>query len=223
MENQTIKQLSNFNEMLYQRLQDLEHRIERLKIICSSLGGNDFSEINTQLSLLKHTVNNLSNIISTHEQQLQSIDANAITTALNKINNITNTVESNTAEISTLKNKTSDIDSMRQQSLDNKLNLENHIAEFNNFKSTTNAEMYANFSTIDVQLNLIKQENTNQNTQITNLENTTVNVETYSNEINNIKTQLDQLKTENELSFILNGTYILQSDLENILNGTYTI
>ena len=29
------------------------------------------------------------------------------------------------------------------------------------------------------------------------------------------------LKTENELNFILNGTYLLNQDIENILSGNY--
>ena len=31
----------------------------------------------------------------------------------------------------------------------------------------------------------------------------------------------NMLKTENELSFILNGTYYLQEEIDNILNGNY--
>ena len=31
----------------------------------------------------------------------------------------------------------------------------------------------------------------------------------------------DMLKVENEVSFILKGTYLLESEIENILNGTY--
>lgn len=29
------------------------------------------------------------------------------------------------------------------------------------------------------------------------------------------------LKIDNEIDFILNGTYILEEEIENILNGTY--
>lgn len=29
------------------------------------------------------------------------------------------------------------------------------------------------------------------------------------------------LKIENELDFILKGTYVLETDMENIINGTY--
>ena len=31
----------------------------------------------------------------------------------------------------------------------------------------------------------------------------------------------DMLNVENEISFILNGTYLLESEVEKILNGTY--
>lgn len=36
-----------------------------------------------------------------------------------------------------------------------------------------------------------------------------------------IELYYEMLKTENELSFILKGTYVLSSEIDAVLNGTY--
>ncbi len=50
-------------------------------------------------------------------------------------------------------------------------------------------------------------------------------IEMLLKRINNLEKRLEKyykiLLTENELDFILNGTYVLEKDIENILLGKY--
>lgn len=50
-------------------------------------------------------------------------------------------------------------------------------------------------------------------------------IETLFKRLNNLEKKLEKyysiLFVENELNFILNGTYVLQQDIENVMNGNY--
>jgi len=276
MENETIKHLNNFNEMLYQRLQDVEHRLERLKIICSSLGANDFSEITSQLSNLKTdiaslkqtvkennstitalkssvdtntaTLSNLSNDVTTnsntihvledvtnahtnklaiHDQQFQNIDINTITQNQEKLNSLEAQVDINKTDISNLKSNTADLATIRSRLLNAESDLINLNTSFENYKDDQEVEQTINLGRIDVKINNLTESTQSHETKITALEETTstntTNINTNTSNIEEIKTQLENSKIENELSFILNGTYLLQADIDKILDGTYRL
>ena len=276
MENQTIKHLSDFNEMLYQRLQDVEHRLERLKIICSSLGSNDFSLITSQIANLQTeitslkqslktntttlsnlttaTENNATNIstlsnsvtsntsniknlqnitnthtnrLDTHDTQLAAIDINTITQNLEKISSLEQQVNTNKTNIQTLNSNTADISSIRDRSLSNEIDIVDLNSRFKNYQTEQESKYSVGFGRVDLRLNNLEESSDDYGVRINVLEQNnstnTLNITNNSQQIEELKTQLNNSKIENELSFILNGTYILQSDIDNIINGTYSI
>ena len=315
-QNQTIKHLSNFNEMLYQRLQDVEHRVERLKIICSSLGASDFSEItqqistieseistmkqtlttnNSAISSLQETVNSNSNYIKVLQndtvyfteqnaslsssisdlsdtvQELQTTSAsnteqiNNLTTSSNNyatqianldtkitaieelgvdtdaiaetqetlstlkstVNSLQLTTADHTSKIQIIQNDIRDLPTIRSRSLSNELEVNNLITSFENYQSDTAKELDQRFDAVNEEITSIKNTNDTQSVKITDLQianNTNiVNISSNSAKITELTNLINKTKCDNELSFILNGTYILQTDIDSILDGSYTI
>lgn len=266
MENETIKHLSDFNEMLYQRLQDVEHRLERLKIICSSLGANDFSAITSQITSLETEISSIKQSVKTNTTTLSNLTT-SVESNTNSISNLTSNVNSNSTNIQSLQTitnnhtsklatydeqlkaididtitqnqeklgdletavqtNTADILTVRDRSLNNEVNITNLNSKFESYKELHEDENYFKFGEIDIKFNNLQNTTSEHNTKINTLEQNvstnTVNITKNSSQIEQLKTQLENSKIENELSFILNGTYLLQSDIDSILDGTYTI
>lgn len=226
MEDKTIKHLNNFNEMLYQRLQDVEHRLERLKIICASLGANDFSEITSKINTLSAEFVSLKQTVKTNDEKFSNLDTKVNSYSYD-INTLNQKVTDINSQLSSINSNISDISHIRDRSLSNEASVANLKNSFENYKKEHAAETTVSIGRIELRLKVLEQSVTTIESEINTLNSTilenTSNISNNANEINTLKTQLENQKIENELSFILNGTYISPSDIETILNGTYIL
>ena len=271
--------MENLTQITFQRLQDLEYRLEKLKIFAQTLSKVDVSELNTKILTLQAKIDSLSNTISSMQGVDNSVDSRLLQlesdTALNKlqieeINNLIedfkcdcSSVEELTARLVNLENSNSDLEEKyniinttaqeasnkavlaegKIQSLQTDIEtlysesykipkLQNELATLSstvNENNQTVANLQNDISNLEETISNNKTSCEQTASSLQNLENTVnsqnstiANLQTSNTNANIRITKLEQTeKITNELDFILNGSYILDSDILNIIQGNY--
>lgn len=178
--------------------------------------------MNTTIDLIQQKIRDLTN-------RLDLLSHRGIT---NSGENQSNTVNNLKIEINLVKEQLTSFQSSMQQ-LEGQYSeiittINNCNSALENLSATTNSNtsnIESLQATVDTQSTQLTQFQTNIQTLITEFESKLTEL---SNSVDSLTRYVDNLvisgsTTDNELCFIVNGTYVPESDIDKIANGTYTV
>ena len=224
---------------LNRKTQDLEKRIQMLSVklsqIIPELGENE--DLSSAVASLQSNVGNINSEIQSIQSNITALNTNygglvtsnenltsSVTLLEQKVESIPDDLSATLNEIKTYANRINTLESTCTQ-LDTDIeNLElRMLSQLDNVSGNLSDTIIANrtlaYNYTDNSCNNLKSEITAKIDSLNNeIDNLNSEVESLSKQTNTTQSNID-----NELYFIIHGTYVSPNDLTNLFNGNYTI
>lgn len=208
-------------DSLQQKLQDLTNRVELIKKQLDSFSPtlNDDETLSSLVARLQTDVGDLKLKVSNFDSNITSLN--------NTYSTIVANVENNTFDIQNLQS----VDANTEQEINNLKTTDQTLSQQINNNSQLIAGNNQNIAFINNELEISNSKIT-ANTQLSTANETAIanlsitvdeliaSVDYLNSHINNYISS--NSPADNELYFIVNGTYVAESDVDAIVNGTYT-
>lgn len=143
------------------------------------------------------------------------------------LNNLTNDISTLKSNISTHNEQFINMNTKISNNTTNIATVNNAFGDYKNLNDSTIYDIERDITDLKNQAKENKSTNAIQTTQISDINVNIVNINSqlkvHEESIAELKKQIEFAAIENELSFILNGTYVLESDVESLIDGSYEL
>jgi len=209
-------------ETIQQKLQDLTNRLEIIKKQLDSLAPNlgDDDNLSSLVAKLQSDVGNMQDKVAGFESNISSLN--------NSYSSVVSSVENNTFSIQNLQSaNNSTLAQLEQLNSNNQALSEliqtntDNIAENKQSLNIVHRDVAICDEKIIIAMNVASRNAGLISKLESRLDELILTVDNLSQHINNFVP--NNSSADNELYFIVNGTYVTEEDVESIVNGTYSL